>query len=92
MDDYVNGALSDVDTTRFEEHFLSTPRRTLKLSLARALAARTGSTIQELPETVGPHSDERKPDPQFQPFRLQFDGNGTGLLPPVSQSCFWQDL
>lgn len=51
VDDYVNGALSDVDMTRFEEHFLSTPRRTLKLSLARALAARAGSTIQE-PETV----------------------------------------
>lgn len=61
VDDYVNGALSDVDTRQFEEHFLSTPRRTLKLSLARALAARAGSTIQEVPGTVHAHSAGLEP-------------------------------
>lgn len=61
VDDYVDGLLSEDDTKRFEEHFLSTPERTLQLDVARALAAREGSHVQE-PETVVQVSDEPEPE------------------------------
>src|ERR1044072_5408634 len=56
VDDYVSGALSGNDATRFETHFLSTPKRAAKVSIAKALAARAAANAQELPETVAAHS------------------------------------
>lgn len=52
VDEYVSGALSADDKTRFETHFLSTPERNAKVSFARALAVRAGSQTEEPPETV----------------------------------------
>lgn len=37
MEDYVRGTLSKDETARFEEHFLSTPRRALQVEIVRSL-------------------------------------------------------
>lgn len=52
VDDYISGALSGDVATRFETHFVSTPRRALKVNLARTLAVRAGSPTREMPETL----------------------------------------
>jgi hypothetical protein len=61
VDDYVSGSLSDDDTTRFETHFLSNPRRSSKVSLAKALAVRAYQT-QESSEGVIAKSAVVQPD------------------------------
>jgi CHAT domain-containing protein len=57
-DQYLDGALTDRERERFENHFLSTPERRQKLNFARAMkryistATTTSSSVEE-PESAG---------------------------------------
>ncbi len=45
MDDYASGALSEDETKRFEEHFLSTPRRVLHVEVIKDLTKRAAQPV-----------------------------------------------
>lgn len=69
IEDYLDGNLSSKDITRFETHFLTTPRRHRRLEMAKALAEKATSDAHSDEKATEPHKGGATITPFFLPVR-----------------------